>query len=187
MSSGIDHKLFSQHEHALEQDHGDCPQCGHKLLLKHGKRGPFIGCSHYPECDYLQPLHHHADSSIKQVLDGTSCPECGKQLALKQGRYGMFVGCTGFPECHHTEQIDDTPSTELTCPKCKKGQLIERTSRYGKSFYACSSYPKCQFAVNHPPRQGNCQFCGFELLVERKMASGKVLVCASKKCGKKQQ
>lgn len=182
--SKIDDNLFSHHEHALD-DHGDCPQCGHKLQLKRSKRGPFLGCSHYPECDYIQPLHQH-ETSIKQVLSGTECPECGLELALKQGKYGLFVGCTGFPECTHTEQIDETPSTQLSCPVCSKGQLIERKSKFGKTFYACDQYPKCNFAVNHPPKAGTCQHCGFELLLERKFAAGKTLVCAKKGCGKKQ-
>ena len=183
--SKIDSKLFTLHEHALEQDHGHCPLCGAPLVLKHSKRGPFLGCSQYPDCDYIQPLHSN-DTTTKQVLEGTQCPACTKPLALKQGRYGLFVGCTGFPECTHTEQIDDTPSTNLVCPICKKGQLIERKSKFGKTFYACNEYPKCNFAVNHPPQAGCCQACGFELLVERKFAAGKALVCASKSCGKKQ-
>ncbi|MCM2678059.1 DNA topoisomerase family protein [Echinimonas agarilytica] len=181
--SGIDSKLFTQHEHALEQDHGECPQCAHQLVLKHSKRGPFVGCSHYPECDYTQPLHA-SDTAIKQVLEGTECPECSLPLALKQGRYGLFVGCTGFPECHHTEQLDETPDTECICPVCHEGHLIERKSRFGKTFYACNSYPKCQFAVNHKPKEGTCEECGFDLLMERKMAAGQKLQCADKKCGK---
>ena len=43
MSSKIDHQLFSAHEHALE--HEACPQCDGELQLRHGKHGPFMGCT----------------------------------------------------------------------------------------------------------------------------------------------
>ena len=52
MSSKIDNNLFSAHEHALE--HTPCPKCGGELILKHGKHGPFLGCSQYPNCDYIK-------------------------------------------------------------------------------------------------------------------------------------
>jgi len=28
-----------------------CPGCGKRMRLRHGKRGDFLGCSGYPECD----------------------------------------------------------------------------------------------------------------------------------------
>lgn len=31
-----------------------CPLCGGKLVNKNGKYGPFIGCSNYPKCRYIQ-------------------------------------------------------------------------------------------------------------------------------------
>ena len=34
-----------------------CPQCGAPLQMKQGKKGLFLGCTAYPACDYLRPLH----------------------------------------------------------------------------------------------------------------------------------
>ena len=31
-----------------------CPDCGHPLVIRLGKRGRFIGCSDYPECKYTR-------------------------------------------------------------------------------------------------------------------------------------
>ena len=28
----------------------DCDECGKPMLIRHGKRGPFLGCSGYPKC-----------------------------------------------------------------------------------------------------------------------------------------
>lgn len=82
-----------------------CPQCGAELVIRSGKHGPFLGCSHYPECDYVRPLKSQADGHIVKILEGQLCPLCGSELALRQGRFGMFIGCSHYPECEHTEQL----------------------------------------------------------------------------------
>ena len=34
------------------------------------------------------------------------------------------------------------------CPQCKVGSLVERTNKKtGQTFYGCSEYPACKFAV----------------------------------------
>lgn len=62
-----------------------CPQCGAELVIRSGKHGPFLGCSHYPECDYIRPLKSSADGHIVKVLEGKHCPDCGAELVLRQG------------------------------------------------------------------------------------------------------
>lgn len=175
--------LFSKHEHALEKEYEVCPECGSELIVKHGKSGSFIGCSNYPTCQYTRPLVEHEKVEDK-VLPGTECPECGNELAVKQGRYGMFIGCTNFPACNHIEQDKQDEDVGVACPSCKKGQLHEKQSRYGKTFYACDNYPKCKFVVNNEPVAGACSECGFKLLLRRNMAAGEKLQCANKACGK---
>lgn len=39
-----------------------------ELVIRSGKHGPFLGCSHYPECDYIRPLKSSADGHIVKVL-----------------------------------------------------------------------------------------------------------------------
>ncbi len=92
-----------------------CPQCGAELVIRSGKHGPFLGCSHYPECDYVRPLKSQADGHIVKILEGKFCPVCGGELALRQGRFGMFIGCSRYPECEHTEQIDKPDETAIAC------------------------------------------------------------------------
>lgn len=183
-----DDSLFSHHEHALEKAYETCPECGCELSIKHSKSGAFFGCNAYPTCQYTRPVVEHEKVEDK-ILTGSECPECGHELAVKQGRYGMFIGCTNFPECHHIEDSHQHKEKveEVACPKCEKGELVERTSRYGKTFYSCNAYPKCKFVVNHEPVEGECQTCGFPLLLKRQMAAGEKLQCALKKCGKFQE
>ena len=137
MSSKIDQQLFSAHEHALE--HEPCPECGSELQLRHGKHGPFLGCSQYPSCSYVRPLHQNDGHIVKEL--GVACPKCANELVLRQGRYGMFIGCSSYPECHHIESLDKPE--QLTedkplygCPECGRGHLVERKSRFGKTFFA---------------------------------------------------
>ncbi|MCE0493677.1 DNA topoisomerase family protein [Vibrio salinus] len=184
MSKKIDHTLFSIHERTPGSE-STCPKCGGKLEMRYGKRGAFLGCVNYPSCDYLQSLQQNDGHIVKRL--GVPCPECGQELVLRQGKYGMFIGCSDYPNCHHIESTgnDDTKSNvkSLICPECRKGHLIERQSRFGKQFWACDHYPKCKFALNHPPVDGQCEACGYPLLFEKKYSAGNKLVCADRKCG----
>ncbi|WDE11937.1 type I DNA topoisomerase [Thalassomonas haliotis] len=179
--SNSDKSLFTLHEHALEKEHEVCPDCGGKLLIKNSKNGPFLGCSAYPDCQYTRPVVEHERIEDK-VLAGSSCPECGHLLAVKQGRYGMFIGCTNFPDCQHIEETYHQDDVNIACPKCSSGELMEKTNRYGKTFYSCDQYPKCKYVLNYPPIAETCPLCQWPVLVKRKMASGEVIICPEKKC-----
>lgn len=182
MSSKIDQQLFSAHEHALSRE--ACPLCNGVLQLRHGKHGPFLGCDQYPQCEYVRPLHQNDGHIVKEL--GVPCPECGHELVLRQGRYGMFIGCSDYSQCHHIESVHapvEPPQQEtLYCPECKCGHLVERKSRFGKTFYACDQFPKCKFALNFTPLKGPCELCGYPLLIEKKTAKGIKMCCADRKC-----
>ncbi|MGL5290901.1 MAG: topoisomerase DNA-binding C4 zinc finger domain-containing protein, partial [Vibrionaceae bacterium] len=66
------------------------------------------------------------------------------------------------------------------------GVLQQKQSRFGSHFYGCSCFPSCKFAVNYQPVAGVCAHCQFPLLLEKRLAAGAVLLCADKKCQKKQ-
>jgi len=170
--------------HAKIVEH--CPDCGAELHIRNGKQGSFLGCTRYPECGYLRPLHEK--SEIKKVLPGTSCPLCSEELVLKQGRYGLFIGCSAYPKCQHTGQLNDSVKEEseekpVECPSCKKGKLTQRQSRYGKTFYACDNYPSCKYIVNDKPVNEFCPDCHWPILVERKTAASFRIICPKKGCG----
>jgi len=53
----------------------------------------------------------------------------------------------------------------VTCPQCTQGELIEKRSRFGTTFYSCDRYPECDFAVGNPPDADHpCPECGSLLL-----------------------
>ncbi|GAA3710621.1 type I DNA topoisomerase [Oceanisphaera sediminis] len=178
--SKIDSSLFNTQDHGPDWADEPCPRCGGTLELRHGKHGAFVGCASYPACDYLRPLKviEH-DQDVEKVLEGSQCPLCDHPLAIKKGRYGLFIGCTHYPACHHVADINDQGQIDPPCPRCGKGQLVARTSRYGKRFFACNHYPTCRYVINERPVAEPCPECGFGILVERKGG----LHCPNKGCG----
>ncbi len=125
------------------------------------------------EMDWVQLLHAFyepfsvtlkaAEQSISPVeiapeMAGENCEVCGLPMVIKYGRFGKFIACSGFPACKNSRSL--VVKTGVTCPKCRKGDLIERRSRRGKQFFGCSEYPQCDFAVWQRPVSQPCPHCG---------------------------
>lgn len=176
-------KLFSNKAHALDKEFHTCPACGAELLFRSGKKGPFLGCSQYPSCDFIRPLHDNDSHDVK-LIEGSVCPKCQNELAVKHGRYGIFIGCSHFPQCDFIDHTDDaeTKNMNIHCPKCIQGDLIQRQNRFGKLFYACSAYPDCQYAVNFKPIEHQCPACNWPIMLEKTLRGKAKLVCPQKKC-----
>jgi DNA topoisomerase-1 len=163
-----------------------CPKCSKPLAIKFGKRGRFIACTGYPECDYTRNMGESADAEPEtpEVIEGRTCPEDGGQLVIKKGPYGKFIGCANYPKCKHIEPLEKPKDTGVTCPECKTGTLIERKSRYGKLFYSCNTYPKCKYATWNPPVAEPCPKCGWPILtIKTTKRRGTEKVCPQKECG----
>lgn len=67
-----------------------CPKCGKPLNKRLGKRGSFIGCTGYPECDYTRNLNGDSPSSNEPVKLGAD-PATGKDIQLLIGPYGPYI------------------------------------------------------------------------------------------------
>ena len=105
------------------------------------------------------------------------CPICGAPLVIKLGKYGRFYACSNFPKCRYTAPLENN-KLNLKCPKCGKGQIVEKRTKKGKIFYACSRYPECDFAVWDKPTGELCPKCGW-LLVKTKRGQIK---CSNPDC-----
>lgn len=164
-----------------------CPKCGKSLMLRFGKRGRFVGCSGYPECDYTRNANESADAAETEelvLIEDRVCPIDQGQLVIKKGPYGKFIGCTNYPKCKHIEPLEKPKETGVSCPECAKGQLIERKSRYGKLFYSCNTYPKCKYAIWNPPMAETCPQCQWPVLtIKTTKRRGVEKLCPQKECG----
>jgi DNA topoisomerase-1 len=97
----------------------------------------------------------------------------------KLSRFGRFYSCSNFPKCKHAEPIVN--STEVKCPECQKGEIVERGTKKGKIFYSCSRYPDCKYALWDKPVDKKCPECG-SLLVEK----NNQIKCSDKECSYKE-
>ncbi|MFK3616951.1 DNA topoisomerase, partial [Coxiella burnetii] len=159
-----------------------CPKCSAQLSIRLGRRGRFIGCTAYPDCDYTRNLTETA-AEAQAVLEGRQCPECHSNLIIKMGRYGKFIGCSGYPNCKYMEPLEKPKDTNVTCPKCKKGTILQRKSRRGKIFYSCARYPDCDYALWNEPVAEACPKCGWPILsIKTTKSRGTEKVCPQKSC-----
>lgn len=143
----------------------ECEKCGAPMVIRWGRFGKFMACKNYPECKNTKKIvgeNGKAEVREEQTLDET-CPRCGSALVKRHGRYGEFIACSSYPECKYTKQ----ETTGVTCPQCKKGELVQRKSRKGRIFYGCDQFPECNFVVWNKPVARECPACGAPYLLER--------------------
>jgi len=160
-----------------------CPKCGQPLSIRLGRRGRFIGCTAYPECDYTRNLGDDAESSEPEVVVDHKCPRCNADLIIRHGPYGKFIGCSNYPQCKHIEPLEKPADTGVECPECHKGTLVQRRSRRGKVFYSCSTYPQCKYAIWNEPVVGPCPQCHWPILtLKTTKRRGTELVCPQEGC-----
>jgi len=143
-----------------------CPKCKkNNLVIKFGRFGKFLACSGFPDCKYTEPLiEDENNKNTKESLKKTEkiekqapvCKDCKKKMLLKEGRFGKFWACPNYPKCKNTQKVEE--KINLKCPKCKKGDVIIKRTKKGRTFYGCNKYPKCDYAswknpAKNPPTQ----------------------------------
>src|SRR3989338_5319548 len=159
-----------------------CPKCGKQLSIRLGKRGRFIGCDAYPECDYTRNLSDDADATPETI--DRACPDCQSPLLIRHGKYGKFIGCSNYPKCKHIEPLEQPEDTKVICPKCKTGTIVKRKSRRGKIFFSCNRYPDCDYAIWNQPVAEKCPDCEWPILtIKTTKTKGTEKVCPQKECG----
>ena len=123
--------------------------------------------------DFYGPFEQTLEAARENMPDvglqneevGRDCPQCGNPLVIRWGRYGKFIGCSTFPECRHTE-----PWLEyigVACP-LDHGEIVERKTRKGRTFYGCANYPECEWTSWKRPLPQPCPVCGGMLVVQNK-------------------
>jgi DNA topoisomerase I len=183
-------EFYSRFEEDLEQAKGDmesykagiptgrkCEKCGQGELLERISRlGFFLGCSRYPDCDFIEDLS--PETSGEGDIETPTCDNCGREMVVKKGRWGPFLACSGYPDCKTTRRLaagtrkalqPDVPLNE-NCPECGS-QLVLKHGRYGE-FIGCTGYPKCKF-IRAKTLGIKCPKCKTGELVERRAKKGR--------------
>jgi DNA topoisomerase I len=85
-----------------------CEKCNSPMAKKHGRFGPFLGCTNYPECKNIVSIENKT---------GVKCPECNKgDIVEKRSKRGRnFYACNKYPDCKFA--LWGKPTGEK-CPKC---------------------------------------------------------------------
>ena len=158
-----------------------CENCGRPMVLKKGRFGQFYACTGYPDCKTTKPIGG-AQKKPDKPLD-EKCPQCGNNLVMKTGRYGEFTACSNYPECKYVKQ----KTIGVKCPECSAGEIVERRSKRGKTFYGCNRWPECNFVAWGKPVPEKCPECGSPYLVEKWLKSGSIWQCPNRECKHKEE
>jgi DNA topoisomerase-1 len=160
-----------------EQDAEEyCENCGRVMVLKKGRFGQFYACSGYPDCKTTKQIGGTQKKS--DVPLDEKCPQCGNNLVLKNGRFGEFTACSTYPKCKYVKQ----KTIGVPCPNCTEGEVVERRSKKGKTFFGCNRYPDCDFVAWGKPIQEKCPDCGSSYLIEKWLKAGAVAQCPNGEC-----
>ena len=127
-----------------------CENCGRPMVLKKGRFGTFLACTGYPDCKTTKQIggpQKKADVPLEE-----KCPACDSNMVQKFGRFGEFVACSNYPTCKHVKQ----KTIGVKCPQCSEGDISERRSKKGKTFFGCTRYPECDFVAWAKPVDEKC-------------------------------
>ena len=160
-----------------------CPNCGKPMLVRTSRKGTqFLGCSGYPDCQTTMSINAISEgeegANPQDEICEEKCSKCGSDMVFKIGPYGKYMECTS-PDCGYRQPFVKT--TGVVCPKCGKGQIVERKSKRGTVFYGCNQYPECDYVMWNEPTGETCPDCG-ALLGKVITKSGTTLKCSNIKC-----
>ena len=180
-----------------------CPKCGGKMIVKLARNGKFYSCEKYPDCVGARKIDGTEMAGPKDL--GRPCPKCGTavidsgldkngrkkrkstkvqelgHLVLREGKFGSFISCSRYPKCKYIEQDEEElkkKMTDVQCPTCKKGMMMERRGRFG-IFYSCSTYPDCKNAIKAKPTGNICPMCNSLMMEGTKTIPER---CSNNKC-----
>jgi DNA topoisomerase-1 len=185
-------EFYGRFEEDLEQAKGEmesykagiptgqkCEKCGQgELLERISRHGFFLGCSRYPDCDFIRDLSPELPSEGDGEAKIETCDNCGREMVIKRGRWGSFLACTGYPDCKTTRRLKAGTRRALQpdelldekCPECGS-QLVKKHGQYGE-FIGCTGYPKCKY-IRSKTLGIRCPKCETGELVERVARKGR--------------
>ncbi len=166
-----------------------CEKCGKMMEIKWGRNGKFLACPGYkddPPCKNTQNFEKLPDGTIKvvpkqEITTDQVCEKCSSPMVVKTGRFGKFIACSAYPQCKTTKPL----ALGVKCPQpgCG-GDLVQKRTRKGRSFFACGNYPKCEYALWDRPINKTCPTCQAPFLIEKvSKQAGRSVQCRNEDCG----
>ncbi len=157
----------------------NCQNCGSPMAIKTSRWGSqFLGCTAYPECKTTMPLTKDQKPAPEDKPSDEKCVECGGEMVIRYGRFGEYLACTD-DGCKARRPL--VVKTDIGCPKCEKGEIVQKKSRRGKIFFGCDQYPKCDYALWNKPTGEKCPECD-SMMTEKNLKKGTFHACSNKEC-----
>jgi len=128
-----------------------CDLCGKPMLLRVGRRGPFLACSGYPECKNTRPVTDDEKQRPKKAPSEPTdqvCDKCGSPMVIRTGRRGRFLACSAYPKCKNARPLPEEEAAAAAlaadekCDLCGRPMTVRR-GRFGP-FLGCTGYPECK-------------------------------------------
>jgi len=159
-----------------------CSACGGEMVIRFGRAGRFLACRNYPACRNTADFRQTPEGKVEILPPeetGAACEKCGKPMIVRNWKGARYIACSGYPGCRNSKPYP----VGIACPECNAGEVVERSSRFGKIFYSCSRYPDCRFASWGRPIAQGCPVCGYPAMSERVRRDGSTqIVCLRKGC-----
>ncbi|MCB1180694.1 MAG: type I DNA topoisomerase [Chlamydiia bacterium] len=101
-TASIEQQSFNREDYNPDFDWDQsCPLCENPTTLRHGRYGPFLGCTRYPECKGIVNVPRKGEEIVPQA-DTPPCPaiDCDGKIVSRRSRFGKtFYSCSNFPDC----------------------------------------------------------------------------------------
>ncbi len=98
-------------------------------------------------------------------------------MNFKEGRFGKFWACSKYPDCKSTLPFE----IGIKCPEdgCD-GNIVEKRTKRGKTFFGCGNYPECKWASWNTPIKQKCPTCDFPFLEKKEtQRMGTQILCSN--------
>ena len=143
----------------------NCPSCDGILYVRNGKNGPFLGCSHFPDCKQTRELTEEEarllerlkEKNLDEFIGDDKDSSQEKDAAQGDSSKGKYAaqGDISQKKDHATgdsssqenadsnkeEPVYERIKTDLKCPECEKGDvilIIKTTGDKETKFFRCS-------------------------------------------------
>lgn len=148
-------------EKVIEKVGKACPKCWQDLIYRFSKAGKFIGCSGYPECDYIEQPKEEADklAGLRAKYEWKPCPDgIEGTIVVKTGRFGPFLASSEYPRVkwigkivsEKDETLEQILREKWLLVDAETGEeLVVKNSKRGQ-FLAAKNYPAVKIAKNIP-------------------------------------
>lgn len=148
-------------EKVIEKVWKACPKCWQDLIYRFSKAWKFIGCSWYPNCDYIEQPKEETDKlqALKDKYEWKPCPDGIEwTIVVKTWRFGPFLASSKYPEVKWIWKIKNEKDEILEEILKEKWMLVDaetweelviKNSRSWQ-FLAAKRYPEVKIAKNIP-------------------------------------